>query len=100
MDNWSSVSSPSQSDTAQDLTFSQQGLINTSVDPDPVIQGQARIQSKAVEILPRIDVDCAFLRIFVHVLYREIAFKINDRHIALYSGFVQSRCGNLAPPFA
>lgn len=82
------------------LTFSEELLIDPSVDANAVVQCQTGVECEAVEVFSWVQVDGTHVGIFVHVFDRHTALQINKRHIALNSRAVQSSGCHLASAFA
>jgi hypothetical protein len=78
-------------------TFSEEVRVNTPINSYPIIKRQARIQRKAMKILPGIQIDLlsllpACITILIQIPNRHTALQIHNRHITLHGGPIQ-RCG-------
>lgn len=78
------------------LTFSQEFLVDASVNSNAIVQGQAGVQGKAVEILSWVQVDRPIVAVLVHVFDGHTALEVDERHVALYGWLVQCCSRHLA----
>ena len=95
MDHYVASASLTEVCKADALTFPEKFLVNTPIDSNAIVESQAGVQRKSVEILPRVEIDGTTFAIFRHVLDGKTTFEIDDRHVALHGGSVQSRGGGL-----
>ena len=72
--------------------FLQEFIINTAIYPDAIIEREGSIECKPLEIRVRVDVNFAVVAVNDEFFHGDLTFEINDWHVALYSGSVQSCC--------
>jgi len=75
----------------------QEFIINTAIYPDAVVESQRCIERKSLEIRVGIDVNFTVFAIGNELSDGNLAFDVDDRHVALHGGSVQCGCCCLSP---
>ena len=92
---------PIMADTSQvaNLSFAVDSLfqnlvVNIAIDSDSVVQGQADVERKALEVSVRVNIP--FLAIPEELVDAGGRFKVDDRQVRLDCVSVQSSCSRLS----